>query len=43
MDWFDQYYRPGDTPEAAYFDATLEASPRSKPAEEVVMLRYSIY
>lgn len=37
-DWFDQYHRSADTPEAIYFDATRESSPRSKPAEEVVRL-----
>jgi hypothetical protein len=42
-DWFDQYSRTADTPEAIYFDATLEASPRSKPAEEVVKLWFEIY
>jgi len=42
-DWFDQYHRSGDTFEAKYFDATREASPRSKPAEVVVKLWYSIY
>lgn len=42
-DWFDQYHRSGDTYEAKYFDATREASPRSKPAEIVVKLWYSIY
>jgi hypothetical protein len=35
MDWFDQYRRP---PEAWYFDATLEHSPRSKPAEQALRL-----
>ena len=42
-DWFDQYHRPADTPEAIYFDATLESSPRSKPAEEVVKLWFEIH
>ena len=42
-DWFDQYQRPGDPPGASYFDATFEASPRSKPAEEVVRLWFDIY
>jgi hypothetical protein len=42
-DWFDQYRRPADTPEAVYFDATLESSPRSKPAEEVIRLWFGIY
>ena len=37
-DWFDQYHRHADTGEAIYFDTTLESSPRSKPAEEVVRL-----
>jgi hypothetical protein len=35
MDWFDQYRRP---PEAWYFDAALEHSPRSKPAEQALRL-----
>ncbi len=35
MDWFDQYRRP---PDAWYFDATLENSPRSKPAERALRL-----
>lgn len=35
FDWFDQYTRP---PEELYFDQTTGASPRSKPAEEVIRL-----
>ncbi|MFQ5951136.1 MAG: hypothetical protein ACE5KH_03525, partial [Candidatus Geothermarchaeales archaeon] len=42
-DWFDQFHRPGDTFGARYFDSTTETSPRSKPAEEVVKLWYSIF
>ena len=41
-DWFDQFARPVDPPGASYFDATLESSPRSKPAEDVVKLWYSM-
>ena len=41
-DWFDQYRRPGDPPGASYFDATLESSPLSKPAEEVIRLWFGI-
>ena len=41
-DWFDQYRRSGDLPGSNYFDATLESSPRSKPAEEVTRLWFSI-
>ena len=33
MDWFDQFARP---PEGWYFDATVENSPRSKPAEAII-------
>ena len=39
-DWFDQYRRPADE---IYFDATLESSPRSKPAEEVMRLWFSTH
>ena len=42
-DWFDQYGRNADTPETVYFDETTGASPRSKPAEEVIRLWFSIY
>jgi hypothetical protein len=41
-DFFDQYDRVGDSYEAAYFDMTREASPRSKPAEEVVKLWFNL-
>ncbi len=34
-DWFDQFARP---PEGLYFDQTFQASPRSKPAEDVSAL-----
>ena len=33
MDWFDQFARP---PEGWYFDATVESSPRRKPAEDII-------
>ena len=42
-DWFDQYHRHADTPEAIYFDQTTGGAPRSKPAEDVVKLWFSIY
>lgn len=35
MNWFDQYAR---AEEFSYFDETLQGSPRSKPAEEVMAL-----
>jgi hypothetical protein len=41
-DWFDQYRRLGDQPGANYFDETLGASPRSKPAEDVIRAWFSI-
>ncbi len=37
MDWFDQFARPA---EGWYYDATTEASPRSKPAEDVIQRRF---
>ena len=40
IDWFDQYRRALDQ---WYFDATNEGSPRSKPAEQVATLWYSLY
>ncbi len=42
-DWFDQFSRSGDSPEAYYYDVTLQGSPRSKPAEQVIKLWYGIY
>jgi hypothetical protein len=36
-DWFDQYAR---SEEFAYFDLTNQASPRSKPSEQVISLWY---
>ncbi len=35
-DYFDQYGRTGDSYEAKYFDMTREASPRCKPAEDLI-------
>jgi hypothetical protein len=38
VDWFDQFAR---SPEQIYFDQTFQASPRSKPAEDVFRLWFS--
>ncbi len=38
FDWFDQMARPADE---IYFDQTFQASPRSKPAEDVFKLWFS--
>ncbi len=38
-DWFDQFGRP---PEGLYFDQTFQASPRSKPAEDVSALWFGV-
>lgn len=37
-DYFDQYNRTGDTYEAHYYDSTRGASPRAKPAEDLIKL-----
>lgn len=38
VDWFDQFARPA---EGIYFDQTFQASPRSKPAEDVTSLWFT--
>lgn len=42
-DWFDQFDRGGASPEAIYFDNTIEGSPRSKPAGQVLELWLGAY
>ena len=41
-DYFDHFARTGETPSAYYFDQTIGSSPRSKPAEQVVKLWFSL-
>ena len=41
-DYFDQYVRTGEGYEAIYFDMTREASPRCKPAEDLIKLWFEL-
>ncbi len=41
-DYWDDWRRTADTPEAAYFDESTGSTPRNKPAEDVVALWFSM-
>jgi hypothetical protein len=42
-DYFDHFVRPPTAPNSFYFDQTLGNSPRSKPAEAVIKLWFTMY
>ncbi|MCW4048377.1 MAG: PKD domain-containing protein [Candidatus Bathyarchaeota archaeon] len=42
-DYWDEWRRTGDNPEAAYFDESTGSTPRNKPAEDVINLWFDMW